>query len=150
MKCCEYNSSMLKESASLFVLFEVSFPGCVHIGQYFVGRFWCMKPETLFTMLHFLCNLWMGQISYSATFHWTAIAFQGQTQQLVEPICKLQRKWIGVNTSPVCWRTAPHYLFCLISVSWILCIQAITVKVGSNVWSHGPYLRCFIFFITYE
>ncbi len=51
-----------------------------------------MAPATLFTTLHFLCQLRMGAISQSVTLHQARKACQRQAFQLIVPICKLRRK----------------------------------------------------------
>ncbi len=49
--------------------------------------------------LHFSCYLQMGPISSAITLQKAGKVCQGQKLRLNDPICKLQRKLIVVNTA---------------------------------------------------
>jgi hypothetical protein len=59
-----------------------------------------MAPRFIFAKLHLLCYLQMGPMSYRVTLHKAEKACQGQTLQLIEPICNLQRKCSSIFVSP--------------------------------------------------
>ncbi len=73
-------------------------------------------PGAVFTTLHFLCNLRMGPISWSVTWHWVGKAYKGQTLSLFLPFesCEenevlwIQHRLITLSETNTC-----NLLFCL-------------------------------------
>ncbi len=59
-----------------------------------------LASQTVFTTIHFLCNLQMGLISWSVIKHKVEKACRGQTLQLIGLTHKLRRKLSAVNQTP--------------------------------------------------
>jgi len=63
-------------------------------------------PREVFGTLHFHCNLWLGPISCSVTWHLPGEASRRPTLKLTWSILKLWRKWSIVNkTTKAVFRT---------------------------------------------
>jgi len=57
-------------------------------------------PGVVFTILHFLYNLWMDPMSYGVCSWHSIPALCSATLLLIWPVHKLRRKWSVVNTAP--------------------------------------------------
>ncbi len=66
-------------------------------------------PGIVFTTLYFLRNLQLGKMSQSITLKQVGNAGQGQTDQLIGPICKLHKR-SAVNRHPGFVFTTLHFL----------------------------------------
>ncbi len=96
----------------------------------------CSGYDSIFTPLHFLCNLQMGPISFSVC-PWQAFpTFCNVAVWLLGPIHKLWRKWSVVNMTPY----SQHFIFFVMGqVSLIVCPwQAFPIYCNVALWHLGP------------